>query len=239
MNIHPEIIQGSREWLDMRSAKFTASEAAPFMINSGKVAETARQKLIDKKLAEWAGELEDNFQNDAMKRGNALEPIAREQYRAMLGQPCMQVGFISHDTLPLGCSPDDIVLSRELEEVETTESIASAIIGGCEIKAPAGNTQIRYLREGVLPDEYKFQVHHCMAITGAPWWDFFSFCPHVTRWTKTREMWVCDEWEAGKIPSFYIRTHRDGFTEQLLSGLTELSAEFLRQRAWLEKLNAA
>ena len=222
----------------MRAGKFTASESAPFIINSGKVAETARQKLIDKKVAEWAGEYEENFQNDAMKRGTALEPIARMQYRIMLGLPCTEVGFISHDSLPLGCSPDDIVLSREPEETETIASIAAAIIGGCEIKAPAGNTQIRYLREKVLPEEYKFQVHHCMAITGARWWDFFSFCPHVTQWTKTRDMWVCDQWEAGKIPSFYIRTYRDAFTEQLLAGLEELSAELLRQRAWLEQLTA-
>jgi len=238
MIIHPEILQGSREWLEMRAGKFTASEAAPFMINSGKVADTARQKLIDKKLAEWAGEFEDSFQNDAMKRGNALEPIARQQYRAMLGLPCVEVGFISHDTLPLGCSPDDVVLSRPLEEGDGASVIAKCLMGGAEIKAPQGNTQIRYLREKVLPEEYKFQVHQCMAITGAPWWDFFSFCPHVLQWTKTRDMWVCDEWENGKIPSFYIRTHRDAFTEQLLAGLTDLSAEFLRQKAWLEQLAA-
>ncbi len=238
MILHPNIAQGSIEWLALRAAKFTASEAAPFMINSGKVADTARQKLIDKKLAEWAGEYELDFRNDAMKRGTALEPIAREQYRIMLGLPCMEVGFISHDTLPIGCSPDDIVLSRALGEDESIESITSAIIGGAEIKAPQGNTAIRYLREMVLPEEYKFQVHQCMAVTGAQWWDFYSFCPHVLQWTKTRDQWICDEWEGGKIPSFYIRTYRDAFTEQLKVALEDVAAEFLRQKSWLETLAA-
>lgn len=229
--------QGSEEWLRLRRGKITASESGPFLLNSGKVAEGARQKLIDKKLAEWAGESEANFQNDAMKRGTALEPIAREQYRKMLGLPCAEVGFISHITLPLGCSPDDLVLSRELVDSDNGGTLGGCLIGGAEIKAPQGNTQIRYLRERVLPEEYKFQVHHCMAITGAAWWDFFSFCPRVTQWTKTREMWVCDAWENGKIPSFYIRTHRDGFTEQLERGLIEISNEFNRQREWLEQLS--
>ncbi|GAA5117055.1 YqaJ viral recombinase family protein [Luteolibacter yonseiensis] len=196
------------------------------------------QSAIDRKLAEWAGEQRNDFQTDDMKRGNALEPIARQQYRTMLGLPCIEVGFISHDSLPIGCSPDDVVLSEDLDEDADPAEIGALMIGGAEIKAPAWHTQIRYLREGVLPDEYLHQVHHCMAVTGADWWDFFSFCPHVTQWTKTRDMWVADYWEAGKIPSFYIRTHRDEFTEQLRQGLEELAAEFLRQKAWLEHLAA-
>lgn len=236
MIIHPHLVQGSDEWLAMRAGNITSSESGPFVINSGKVAEGARQKLIDRKLAEWAGEIEPNYQNDAMKRGNALEPIARMEYRKMIGGAHCDIGFISHDTLPIGCSPDNIVLSREMVETEAPYIISSLIIGGAEIKAPQGNTQIRYLREAVLPEEYKFQVHHCMAITGAPWWDFYSFCPLVTQWTKTRDMWGCDEWQNGKIPSFYIRTHRDAFTEQLAKGLQDLAHDFLRQKAWLQSL---
>jgi hypothetical protein len=238
MKLHLDITQGSEAWHAIRAERITASESGPFILNTGKVADGAKQKLIDKKLAGWAGEYEIDFRNDAMKRGSALEPIAREQYRLMLGLPCVEVGFISHDTLPLGCSPDDIVLSRELTTDDNASLIAHCLAGGAEIKAPQGNTAIRYLREKVLPEEYKFQVHHCMAITGAPWWDFFSFCPHVLQWTKTRDSWACDEWEAGKIPSFYIRTYRDAFTEQLRKGLEDISAEYLRQRTWLEALNS-
>lgn len=229
--------QRSSAWYAARAGRFTASESAPFVLNTGKVAETARQKLIDKKLAEWAGEFEETFANDAMKRGIALETIARQQYAIMLGVPVCEVGFVSDENHAIGCSPDGIVLSHQPETLGET-NILSAMVGGVELKAPSGATQVRYLREKVLPEEYKFQVHHNMALLGTLWHDFFSFCPRVTQWTKTRDMWVCEEWEAGKIPSFYIRVFRDAFTEQLLAGLKELSAEYLRQRAWLEKLNA-
>jgi hypothetical protein len=230
--------QRSLEWYAARAGRITASESGPFILNSGKVADTARQKLIDKKLAEWAGEFDEPFVNDAMKRGIALEAVARRQYEIMIGQPVCEVGFASDEAHALGFSPDGFVLSEYPEEMDET-SIRLAIVGGVELKAPSGSTQIRYLREGVLPEEYKFQVHQSMGLSGAPWWDFYSFCPRVTNWTKTREMWVCEEWEAGKIPSFYIRTYRDAFTEQLLAGLKDISAEYLRQRAWLEQLNAA
>lgn len=229
--------QRSKEWKEARKGRITASESGPFILNSGKVADGAKQKLIDKKLAEWAGEFEETFQNDAMKRGTALEPIAREQYRIMLQMPVMEVGFISNDTLPLGCSPDAVVLSRQLMAEDTAESIGNLIVGGCEIKAPQGSTQIRYLRDGVLPEEYKFQVHHSMVQAKAPWWDFYSFCPLVTRWTKTRDMWMCDEWQNNpKIPAFYVRTYRDAFTEQLAQGLADIAEELERQKAWLASL---
>lgn len=196
------------------------------------------QSAIDRKIAEWAGVPKENeFQTPSMKRGTALEPIARQQYRQMLGLPCVEVGFVSHDTLPIGCSPDDLVLSEELAEGAGAEQIAQFVIGGCEIKAPDGDTQIRYLREQVLPSDYLYQVHQCMAILETDWWDFFSISPKVTQWTKTRDAWHCDAWEHSKIPAFYVRTHRSKFTDELKSGLVQLSVEFERQRDWLEKLN--
>lgn len=229
--------QRTPEWYAARAERFTASESAPFIINSGKVAESARQKLIDKKLAEWAGEFDEPFVNDAMKRGIALESIALTQYQMMLGAPVIGVGFVSDEVHSLGCSPDGIVLSNQLKTLDE-EGILDEMCGGVEIKAPGGSTQVRYLREKVLPEEYKFQVHHTMAILGTQWHDFFSFCPKVTQWTKTRDSWTCDEWEPGKLPIFYIRVFRDAFTEQLLAGLKDLSAEYLRQREWLQNLNS-
>lgn len=229
--------QRSAEWYAARAGRVTASESGPFILNTGKVADGAKQKLIDKKLAEWAGEFEDTFVNDAMKRGIALEAIARQQYETMLGFPVTEVGFVSDFGHALGCSPDGIVLSSRPEMLDES-SILGTILGGVEIKCPAGATQVRYLREKVLPVEYKFQVHHTMAIMETPWHDFYSFCPRVLQWTKSRDGWICEDWENGMIPSFYVRTYRDAFTEELLKGLQDMSAELLRQRDWLEQLNA-
>lgn len=177
----------------------------------------ARLTLICKKLGEIAGETEDVWPNDAMKRGTALEPIAREQYIKLTKEPSEEVGFITLNGYPLGCSPDGIKRENGI------------IIGGQEIKAPQPSTHIRWLLDGGLPDEHKFQVHACMAITDAEWWDFFSFCPSVTEWKKEPREWRVVKWNRGHIPSIRIRVPRDKFTDQLKLALISFCGE-LKER---------
>lgn len=206
MKIHHEIIQGTPEWFAIRAGRITASEIGPFVCGSGKVADKAKAKLIYKKMAELAGEFEDVFPNDAMKRGTALEPIARREYARITGHEVEEIGFISHESQPLGCSPDGLIGSE----------------GGLEIKCPSASTHISWLLEGGLPDEHKWQVHMSMVLSERRWWSFFSFSPRVTQWTKTREAWVCDEWEPGPLPPLHAVVTWDRFTDDLKAGLEDL-----------------
>jgi hypothetical protein len=217
--------QGTAEWLSARRGVITASESAPFIHGSGKVAEAARQKYIDRKVAELSGHHEESaFVNDAMKRGTALESIARLEYERMIDCTVKEIGFVKRENSEVGCSPDGLVYDGK------------ALAGGVEIKCPSGATQIRYLREGILPPEYVYQVHHSMAVLDVDWYDFFSFCPLVTRWTKTKEKWDVDDWEPGLIPSFSIRVYRDKFTDTLSEALEDVAAEIQTQLAWLNRL---
>lgn len=205
--------QYSPEWWAARNGLITASEAGPFMINSGKVADLAVLKLVCKKIAELAGETEEVYPNDAMKRGTALEPIARDEYARILKTEVKQVGFIAHDTLPLGCSPDGLIYAGE------------RLTRGLEIKCPQASTHVRWLLDGGLPDDHKWQVHMSMGITGASEWDFWSFCPKVTRWSKDRAAWTVEEWEENGLPPLHVRVTRSSFTDELMCGLNTICTQ--------------
>ena len=84
-------------------------------------------------------------------------------------------------------------------------------VGGEEIKCPNPSTHISYLRAGVLPDTYKQQVHGYLIVTGRRFWDFFSYARH--------------------FPPFYMRVHRDAYTEKLAAELPIFCARYNAERA--------
>jgi putative phage-type endonuclease len=213
MTIHDSFQQYSADWWRVRNGRVTASEAGAFIVNSGKVAEKARLKLICKKLGERAGHIEETFPNDAMKRGTTLEPFAREAYAALRNVEVKEVGFISHDTLPLGCSPDGLIYAD------------NGSFHGLEIKCPSAAQHINWLLADELPEEYSWQVHFSMILAGAEVWDFFSFCPLAT-FQKTREFWTVETIEPGGVPPFFKRVYRSAFTDTLEAGLQDLCRQY-------------
>jgi hypothetical protein len=52
---------------------------------------------------------EDDYQNADMARGVELEPIALARYEAESGELISRVGFICHDELMAGGSPDGVI----------------------------------------------------------------------------------------------------------------------------------
>ncbi len=83
--------------------------------------------------------------------------------------------------------------------------------GGAEIKCPNATTHVGYIRAGVLPDNYKCQVHGYMVVTGRLWWDFFSYHP-------------------GLRP-FHLRVVSDDFTRKLADELGRFAARLNEARA--------
>jgi dihydrofolate reductase len=94
-----------------------------------------------------------------MQRGTELEPLARNFYELMTDNEVTEVGFCMHDQAQCGISPDGLIGDE----------------GGLEIKCPAPQTHVKYLRDNKLPTQYKQQVQGCLWITGREWWDFVSF----------------------------------------------------------------
>jgi hypothetical protein len=163
----------------------TAGEPAKF---------TAEEDILFSREEELAAKEEKSFEyNIPVKYGKQLEPFARAYYQTKTGHAVTEVGFIAHDSGGFGCSPDGLVPYMD------------GYSHGCEIKCPIPETHIGWLLDGGLPDDHKFQVHACMAVTGLDRWDFLSYCP-------------------GEAP-LLIGVHRDSFTDQLEAGLKTLVIE--------------
>jgi hypothetical protein len=155
--------QRSPEWVAVRLGRLTGSCAADAFaqLKSGKGEAAGRRNLRTRLVLErLTGESQENgYVNADMERGIQLEPDARAAYEAETGILVQTVGFVAHDELMAGCSPDG--LSND---------------GLTEIKCPKAATHLDYLRGG-LPQEYRTQIIHGLWLTGASWGDFVSFSP--------------------------------------------------------------
>ena len=166
MKIH-DCEQRSPEWFEARLGRLTASDCrdAFATVKSGEAAgrKRVRAKLVVERLTGICQD--DGYINAAMQRGLDLEPAALAAYEAHTGLLVGVCGFVSHDDLMIGCSPDGVM---------------DGLTAGVELKVPLIATHIGYLRghHGV-PSEYLPQVMHSLLVTGATWWDFVSFAPEL------------------------------------------------------------
>lgn len=154
--------QGSEEWLSARAGIATASCFSEILatVKSGEAAgrRNYRARLTVERLT---GKPVQSFQSAAMKQGTEREPLARDAYMVQSGLFVQQVGFILHDTMEAGASPDGLIDDD----------------GGLEIKCPELATHLEYLRLKSEPAAYTPQIQGGMWITGRKWWDFVSFNP--------------------------------------------------------------
>jgi hypothetical protein len=157
--------QGSQEWLQQRVGKATASRFGDVMSTKKGGGETAarrdyRMELVVERLTGLPTPV---FESFAMRQGTEREPYARVEFEIRTGLFVSEHVFIEHSNLLAGASPDGLI----------------ADYAGLEIKCPQPATHFEYLRlpEGCCPDDYEWQVHGGMWITGRPVWYFASFNP--------------------------------------------------------------
>lgn len=160
---HIEVEQGTDEWLQARLGVPSASSFKKLITSTGKVASTFDDYCYELATEHVTGERTSVFINDAMRRGNELEPVAREMYEFILNVNVMEYGFLKSETY--GCSPDGIIES-------------GGVMWGLEIKCPLTKTHLKWLDKGKLPPEHKAQVQGCMLVTGLDRWDFYSYNEH-------------------------------------------------------------
>lgn len=157
------MIQGSPEWFAARCGRATASRFADVLakIKSGEAAGRRNYKaqLVCERMT---GVPSESFESTAMRWGTEVEPLARIAYEAETGNLVEQVGFIPHNELMAGVSPDGLI----------------EIDGGLEIKCPNTATHIDTLLKGMSPDHIP-QIQGCMWISGRQWIDFVSFDPRL------------------------------------------------------------
>jgi len=162
--------QRSSAWFAARAGRVTGSVAAAMMANGkGKGAESVQRRDLRIRLAleRITGQPEEDgsgYVSTAMQHGIDTEAEAVAAYEVLTGQMVSTTGFLSHNVLQAGCS-----LDGHIGEFD----------GICEFKCPKSSTHLRYLREKVLPDDYKWQVIHNLLITNASYCDFVSYDPRM------------------------------------------------------------
>lgn len=157
--------QRTPEWFAARLGKATGSNFAHILAKTKAGAEGAMRKNYRAQLVveRLTGQREEGFQNDAMKWGTDTEPLAKFAYTMKTFRNIEDVGFVEHETLMAGVSPDGLVGEDGL----------------IEIKCPTTANHIETLRGGKVPTQYIPQVQGQMWITGRKWCDFVSFDPRL------------------------------------------------------------
>jgi hypothetical protein len=156
-----ECHQGSPEWHGARCGRATASEFSGVLAKGeGKTRAAYLRKLVGERLT---GKVTESFSNVHTLRGSEHEAMARLSYEASIDDFVEQVGFLQHDTLMVGCSPDGLVGSK----------------GGCEFKCVLPHIHVETMLRGNFPPEHKAQVQGCLWISGREFWDFGSYCPEM------------------------------------------------------------
>lgn len=156
-----EVEQGTPDWFKARLGKWTASNFSKLLSPTGKIS-TQSKDMVNKLVSELlTGEYEETYKSDAMQRGNDLENDALEFVNFTHGYDFKAVGFADSE-LGYGASPDALDLDKKI---------------GLELKCPIAKTQVKYLRAGVLPNEYFSQVQGSMLVTGYSEWVFCAYHP--------------------------------------------------------------
>lgn len=163
---HPEVVQGSTEWVQMRCGLLTASEMKLIVTPTLKVASNDKERahlytLLAQRIAGYA---EDAYVGDDMLRGYEDEVDAKMAYAANYAE-VEDCGFITNDKwgFTIGYSPDGLVRRDGL----------------IEIKSRKHKFQVETILENVsnstAPAEFLAQVQTGLMVSERKWLDFISY----------------------------------------------------------------
>jgi hypothetical protein len=157
--------QRTPEWVTARLGRLTSSSADAMLANGRGGAESVQRRnlrirLVLERLTGRSGERD--YVSRAMQDGIDREVDAVSVYEALTGRLLHTTGFVAHDSLMAGCSPDGYL---------------DDFTGIVEIKSPIPATHWEYLRTGKVPNDYLKQIVHSLWVTGAQWCDWVSFNP--------------------------------------------------------------
>lgn len=182
--------QGDTSWLLARLGVVTASEISNLItptgaIRKGEKVETYLYQKLAERVLGLTGSIPPTW---AMDQGSLLETMAIPFLEFSFDWKIERVGFCLSDDGKVGCSPDGLIGED----------------GGVEIKCPQATNHVRYLTEGVVPEDYIAQVNFSLYVTGRKWWDFVSYNQH--------------------LPPLVVRTERN---EQNMAAIARAAGDFI------------
>lgn len=195
--------QRSEAWFAARRGLPTCSRFDKIVTAVQGKRSAAQETLINELIAESICPPEEGLIRSVvtteMEYGMRLEAEARCAFELEFAQGAVtEVGFLLHSSGLFGGSPDALVGDAS----------------GVEIKCPNAATHIGYFRGGVLPNDYRCQLHGYMIVTGRPSWSFFSYARH--------------------FPPFHLRIESDEFTVNLEHELRMFCERYNKARAMFD-----
>lgn len=171
---HPQVIQGSDEWLQLRCGVLTASEMKKIITPTLKVAnnEHTRAHAYELAFQRISQHVEPQYVSDAMLRGQEDEIYARAEYTEHFA-PVTEMGFITSNRFgfTIGYSPDGLVGDDGL----------------IECKSRGGKFQVQTIATDEVPDEYMMQLQTGLLVSGRKWIDFISYAGGLPMFVKRVE----------------------------------------------------
>jgi hypothetical protein len=160
--------QNSPEWYAARLGLPTASMFATVMAKGrdGGASVTRRTYLMKLAGEIITGDPCDNYSNDHMERGKAMEDEARRKYEFLTDAEPQRVGFIVNG--PKGCSPDSLLGTDGLLELKT--------------KLP--HLAIECLLRDEFPAEHKAQCQGALWVAEREWIDIAVYWPKLPLFIK-------------------------------------------------------
>lgn len=155
--------QGTEEWLKARLGLITGSHMSEIITPGGKASTQVTSYLYKLAAETVTGEPGKFYESEDMRTGTEREPEAREFYSFLRDVEIQQVGFVRHNALLCGVSPDGWIGDDAM----------------AEFKCPADHTQVKRLAEGVLPTTYFPQIQANLWICERDWCDFVSYHPKM------------------------------------------------------------
>ena len=170
---YTEVLQRSKEWHDLRIGCITASIASRLITSTGSRA-TGFQDVVNQMVAEnlTGAPAREVFTNAAMQHGIDHEDEAVQFFEFAQDVECQRIGFVKIDEpgINIGCSPDGII--KETKHL-------------LEVKCPQPTKQIKVLRSGQIPTEYKAQTQMQLFVCNADKLDFLSYHPNTQAFMET------------------------------------------------------
>jgi hypothetical protein len=163
---HPELIQGSDEWLAARCGLLTASEVKLIITPTLKIASNDKEKrhlweLLSQRITKY---VEPTYISDDMLRGKDDEILARALYAEKYA-PVTDMGFITNDKFgfTLGFSPDGLVDEDGFIECKSRRQALQI------------ETIVENVMEDTIPPEYVMQVQTGFIVSERTWCDLNSY----------------------------------------------------------------
>lgn len=164
---HPNVDQGSDEWLALRCGLLTASEMK-LIITPGTLKPASNDKershLYELLAQRITKHVEPAYVSDDMLRGQVEEIEARSLYEKHYA-PVETVGFITNDKwgFTIGFSPDGLVGDEGIIETKSRRQKYQI------------ETIVDHVRLKIVPPEHVIQVQTGLLVSERQWCDFNSY----------------------------------------------------------------